>query len=151
MARLYVPGLSQRSPASIYQAKAYTGSGTCKVDRSGERAPLTPEYSFNLSADWIQNLGTGMELELGADLIYEDDQDVAEDGDDKLVQDAFTKLNLRARLHSADDSWTLGLNVNNVTDEETIHYGNDVPLSDGARFVRPDAPRTVTITGTYRF
>jgi iron complex outermembrane receptor protein len=135
----------------IYQTKAYTGSGTCKVDRSGERAPLTPEYSFNLSADWIQNLGTGMELELGADLIYEDDQDVAEDGDDKLVQDAFTKLNLRASLHSADDSWTLGLNVNNVTDEETIHYGNDVPLSDGARFVRPDAPRTVTITGTYRF
>ncbi len=135
----------------IYQTKAYTGSGPCKVDRSGERAGLTPEYSFNLSADWIQNLGTSMELELGADLIYEDEQNVAEDGDNKLVQDAFTKLNLRARLHSADDSWTLGLNVSNVTDKGTTHYGNDVPLSDGARFVLPDAPRTVTLEGIYRF
>ncbi|MGV6807787.1 MAG: TonB-dependent receptor domain-containing protein, partial [bacterium] len=127
-------------------------SSPCGQDLTGERSNNSPEYSFNLSANWFAPISENVELEATATVMYEDEFYVSADLDDVLLQDSYTKLDLRLGLNDlANDAWSVAVAVKNVTDEETFHYGNDVPFTPGARFVRMDAPRTVTISGTYRF
>jgi len=139
-------------PCDAYQQAVSGASLECSADRSGGRAPNTPEYTFNLSADWQQAISDVLLLELSATLAYEDEFFVSSDNDSVLLQDASTKLDLRVALSDlSQDAWTVSLLVKNLTGEETFHYGTDVPLTPGARFVRTDAPRTATVNAVYRF
>ncbi|MBT3411974.1 MAG: TonB-dependent receptor [Halieaceae bacterium] len=140
----------KNAPCDVYATLSATTAG-CVTDLSGETGVNTPEYSANVTLDWKRAISSDIELQLGATLLYEDSFFVATDLDPLLEQDSYTKLNLRARLNSLNNTWSTALLVNNVTDEDTFHYGNDVPLFSGARFIRPDAPRTVTLEVVYRF
>lgn len=53
----------------------------------------------------------------------------------------------RGDCYGAKARRVIAIIANNVTDEETFHYGTDVPLLAGARFGRLDAPRTITFEG----
>lgn len=139
-------------PCDIYQQTAQGGSLVgCTTDRTGDVGPNTPEFSFNATLDWRRAISANLELQLGGTAVYEDSFYVAPDLDPLLEQDAYTKLNLRAGLNSLNGNWSIAIIANNVTDEETFHYGTDVPLLAGARFGRLDAPRTITLEGVYRF
>ena len=147
----------ENGPCDIYtQTAANTAAGTssasCTKNLSGERATNTPEWTFNLAAEWTQPLGDALEFVAGATVVYEDEYYTSADLDPVMLQDAVTKVDLRLGLNDiANNAWSVALLVKNVTDEDTFHYGTDVPLVGGARFVRPDAPRTATIQAVYRF
>jgi iron complex outermembrane receptor protein len=138
-------------PCNAYETAAYTGAGACSVDLSGESSPNTPEFSFNLNADWVQPLADAMELNVILSMNYEDEFRVSQDVDPILSQDAYAKYNLRVALNSTDDTWSVSVLGSNLTNEKTFHYGNDVPSLAGGRFVLSEAPRTITLEGSYRF
>ncbi|MEM6581692.1 MAG: TonB-dependent receptor [Pseudomonadota bacterium] len=133
------------------QTAAGGGLAGCTVDRSGETAMNAPEYTANLTLEWVGDITSNVELQLGATVMYEDNFFVAPDLDPLLEQGSFTKLNLRLGVGSIDGPWSFAFRANNVTDEDTFHYGTDIPLFEGARFVLADMPRTYTIEGVYRF
>jgi len=138
-------------PCNVYETTAYTGTGACSVDLSGESNANTPEFSFNLNADWVHPLADAMELNVILSMNYEDEFRVSQDVDPILTQDAYAKYNLRVALNSTDDTWSVSVLGSNLTDEETFHYGNDVPSVTGGRFILSEAPRTITLEGIYRF
>ena len=59
-------------------------------------------------------------------------------------------MDLRARAMTAvnDACAVLG---KSLTDEDTYSYVNDMPLFNGARQGRLDAPRSYAVRGRYRF
>lgn len=139
-------------PCDIYaQAAAGGGLAGCTADLTGATGPNAPELSANATLDWRAPISDGLELQFSGTVVYEDSFFVSPDLDPLLEQDAYTKLNLRAGLASLNDTWSVALIANNVTDETTFHYGTDVPLLPGARFVRTDPPRTIMLEAVYRF
>ena len=47
------------------------------------------------------------------------------------VQDAYTKLDLAARVSAPDDRWTLSLIGRNLTEEFVVTSANDIPFTGG--------------------
>lgn len=62
------------------------------------------------------------------------------------VQDANTKLDLRAGIASPDDRWALEIWGKNVTDERTRSVTFDIPLNVGARGAFVQDPATYGVT-----
>jgi len=69
------------------------------------------------------------------------------------IQEANTKVNLRAGIGSADGKWQLEGFVTNVTDEQTRSITFNIPLRQGAnsRGAFIDAPRTYGVTLRTKF
>ena len=62
------------------------------------------------------------------------------------IQDANTKVNLRAGIGNAEGSWTLEAWGNNVTDEQTKNVTFNTPLRINSRGSFLEAPRTYGLT-----
>lgn len=130
--------------------------GLCDV--SGQRREFTPEYQATLSADYFLPIGESMELHTSLDLIYSDEYFASPTLDPNLVQDSFTKVNLRVALGAADGQWEVALVGKNLTDETVKTFGNTTPLSGAltggtgtAYYSFFDRPRSVALQGTFRF
>ena len=67
------------------------------------------------------------------------------------IQDANSKLNLRAGISTADDRWTFEIWGNNVTDEQTKNVTFNMPLRGTARGVFIQDPATYGVTLRTRF
>ena len=120
-------------------------------DLSGRTSENTPELSASVSVEHTLAIGNDYELVSTVDVIYQDEQYRQADLDPVSLDDAFVKVNLAATLSSLASGWEVSLLVKNLTDEETFSYVNDTPLVDGARQFIPDRPRTVALSGTWRF
>lgn len=130
--------------------------GLC--DFSGQRREFTPEYQGTFTVDHVLTLGDNLELHSTLDIIYSDEYFASPTLDKNLVQEAYTKLNLRVALGSADGQWDVALVGKNLTDESVITFGNTAPLSTAltggkgaAYYAFFDRPRSVALQGTYRF
>lgn len=130
--------------------------GLCDV--SGQRREFTPEYQGTLSLDHVVGLGDNLELHSTLDLIYSDEYMASPTLDPNMVQEAYTKVNLRVALGAADGQWDVALVGKNLTDEDVMTFGNSTPLSTAltagkgtAYYAFFDRPRSVAIQGTFRF
>ncbi|WNC73880.1 TonB-dependent receptor [Thalassotalea psychrophila] len=126
-----------------------TGMEIC--DLTDETTPFAPELSSSLFLDYITEIGTNMELFLQLNVNYMDDVFLDTDLDPNVMQEAHTKVNARIALASIEETWELALIGKNLTDETTFSAGLDVPLVAGGYMGYTDAPRTVSVQGTYRF
>ncbi len=128
-------------------------SGVPFCDWSGNTNQLTPEFSATVSADFVYPVWGNLELRATLDVIYSDEYFAAPDLDPNLVQDSFTKINARLGIGSVDGTWDVALVGKNLTDEEIISFGNDVPLTGPVQsyFAFVERPATVAIQGRYRF
>lgn len=143
----------ENGPCTVYQELTAQSQGIagCQANREGDSINNAPEYSLNATLDWTRPISDGIEIQLAGTLIYEDDYFTSTDLDPILEQDAYVKLHMRAGINSTDGKWTAAVIVDNVTDEETFHWGNDTPLFAGGRSIRPDTPRMIYLEGVYRF
>ena len=136
--------------------------GLCDV--SGETREYTPELQGTLTADYVMPLGDGLELKATVDLIYSDDYFASNTLDPNLTQDSFTKINARLAVSSTEGTWDVALVGKNLTDEEVISFGGQVPLSTTltagafgpagagtAYYAFYDRPMSIALQGTYRF
>jgi outer membrane receptor protein involved in Fe transport len=119
-------------------------------DLKGKESENSPEWTAAFTAEHIQPFGN-YELRSSVDVSYSDDVYRQGDLDPVALQDSFTKVNAALIFGPADGTWDVSLIGKNLTDEDTYSYVNDMPLFNGARQGRLDAPRSYALRGRYRF
>ncbi|MDJ0879989.1 MAG: TonB-dependent receptor [Halieaceae bacterium] len=119
-------------------------------DLEGKVSENTPDWSAALIAEYVMPIGR-YELRTAADLSYSDDVFRQGDLDPVSKQDSFTKVNASIIFGPDSGDWDVSLVGKNLTDEDTYSYVNDMPLFNGARQGRLDAPRSYAVRGRYRF
>ena len=110
-----------------------------------------PNYSYNISGEYVWPIGNNMEL-VGFLRVYgEDDKDLSLDLDPNTVQDSFTKLDARMTLAAMSGRWEVSLVGRNLTDKTTIGFGNDINLFRGSYFGITESPRSLVLQATLRY
>lgn len=117
-------------------------------DYSGQTNNLIPEYSGVLGVAYDHQFDSGWDINGVLDLLFSDDYLLTPNLDPRLMQDSYLMLNGRLALSTPNRNWEFALVGKNLTDEEIMNFGNDVPLA-GASFGAPGffafvaQPRTV--------
>lgn len=99
-------------------------------DYSGRTPPKAPETAARLGATYEFPLGT-LNASLSGDVSYTGEYNFTDTLRPDAVQDAYTKLDLAARLSAPDDRWTLSLIGRNLTEEFVVTSANDIPFTGG--------------------
>ncbi|MFB1035323.1 MAG: TonB-dependent receptor, partial [Sinobacterium sp.] len=130
--------------------------GLC--DQSGERKEYTPEYQFNIGANWETAITNGLVLKLAADANYMDDYLYAATLDEESRQEATTVVNARIALAEVDSVWEIALIGRNLTDEEILNFGGNTPLAStltsgtgNSYYAFVNRPRNVAVQFNYNF
>ncbi len=129
----------------------------------GKRQAYTPEWTANLSGDYITTISDNLELRAVVDLIYSDSYLTSASLDPRTEQDSYTKVNARLSLGSSDGKWEVALIGKNLTDESVLTYSAEVPTSSTlvsaatgggqglAYYGFYDRPRSVALQATVHF
>jgi hypothetical protein len=133
------------------------GDGTPELcSYTGNSNQLVSDLQGNIAFDFRTPVGDRLEAHAVFDVFYTSEYDASATFDPALVQDAYTKLNLRLGLGSDTGSWQLALLAKNLTDEKVLSFGGDTPLAGstfGAKsnyaFFLPG--RTYTLQAVLRF
>lgn len=130
--------------------------GLCDV--AGERKEYTPEFQANLGAAWSDPLTDKLVMDASLDLSYMGDYIYAANLDPRTEQDAYTLLNGRVALSSADGDWELALIGRNLTDQTVINFGGNTPLggtltggAGNSYYAFVNRPRNIALQATYSF
>ena len=99
-------------------------------DYSGRTPPKAPETAGRLGATYAFPVGQ-FEASLSGDVSYTGEYYFTDTLRPDAVQDAYTKLDLAARLSAPDDRWTLSLIGRNLTEEFVVTSANDIPFTGG--------------------
>lgn len=98
-------------------------------DITGQRREFTPEYSANISANYLWPITDSMELSFTFDVIYSDEYLASPTLDPNLVQDSYVQINARIALNMLYGDLSVALVGKNLTDEEILTFGNQLPVS----------------------
>jgi outer membrane receptor protein involved in Fe transport len=109
----------------------------------GATASFAPEWSATASISYDRDLGNNLRGGFSLAAKYMSDYNTGSDLLPWKQQDAFTTLNGRISLGSADERWTLELWAQNLTDEEYVQVAYNAPLQ-GSAF-----QSTIQPNGTY--
>ncbi|HEX7036102.1 MAG TPA: TonB-dependent receptor [Pseudomonadales bacterium] len=121
-------------------------SGAGVQDLSGKR--FAPLFSGTLGLGYVLGLPGNRELLLRADFQYFAEQENPRDP--TIAQGSRTNLDLAATLRPVSGvGWSLGLLVQNATDEEDYFYEFEAPSQIGTRIGFPVPPRMVTLRASY--
>jgi iron complex outermembrane receptor protein len=92
---------------------------------------VTPEYSYSAGGNYTWQLGGLGSLELAANLVAVDDHynGLGVQNWDSEIVEAYEVLGAAATFRSADESWSLAIGADNLTDEEywTTGFFGSVP------------------------
>ncbi|MFT4823441.1 MAG: iron complex outermembrane receptor protein [Halioglobus sp.] len=122
------------------------------ADLGGEDLLRAPAWSANLGINYAVPLpALEARLTFAADVLLSDSYFVNIDLDAAEEQDSYALLNARIILASADQAWQLALIGRNLTDQEVLTGGADVPLQPGAHFAVLIPPRQLEISLSYQF
>lgn len=119
-----------------------------ECDLSGESMPFAPEFSGNVFADFVYPMTSSINLVAGAKVLFSEDYYTEGSLDPVGQQDAYHKINARIGVEAEDDKWSVMVIGKNLNDEITT---NAYQFFQGTNFGFPQAPKTITLQGTYRF
>lgn len=132
-------------------------TGTCPNPIDGTQ-PLddktlqyAPDYSYSASAEYVMPMGENLEFVSFVQLYGQDETALALDLDPNTFQDSYNKWDARLTLRSAEGDWSVSVIGRNLSDKRVANFANDIPVFDGSYFSLLEAPRTVSVQGTYRF
>jgi iron complex outermembrane receptor protein len=94
----------------------------------GRRISNAPKWTATTSFAWTPQITEGLRGLLYFDARYMSSFNTGSDLDIEKTQHAFTLVNVRAGIHSADDSWGLEFWSQNVFDKRYIQVGFDGPV-----------------------
>ncbi len=120
-------------------------------DLTDEDTAFAPKYSASLFLDYYTEITETIEFKAQLNVNYKDDFFFDTDIDPNLMQKSHSKVNMRVAFADIDEMWELAVIGKNLTDKRTFSAGLDVPLAAGGYMGYTDAPRTITVQGTYRF
>jgi len=122
--------------------------------RTGTSPSNTPEWSGNLVLDYYLPFANSLAFRATLDANYEDEYDTEPTKEVGLVQDAYTKYNLRLALEG--ERWTLAVLGKNLSDEDVIEFSGIEALT-GSLWAAPtyygylQPPRTISAQFDLRF
>lgn len=121
-------------------------------DLDGEPVPQAPDVTVNLGAEYTIPLdGTLVsKIVLRGDVYYSDDVVLRWYGTANDTQEAYTRVNLAAKILGVNDKTSLDVFLNNVTDEHYKLYSFYIAPVD-AYFGNYAAPRTWGVRLSHRF
>ncbi len=114
-------GCDQDLLGGVYQSQVF----------SGRTPPKAPETAGRLGATYEFPVSQSLTASLSGDVSYTGEYNFTDTLRPDGVQDAYTKLDLAARLMSNDDRWTLSLIGRNLTEEYVVTSANDIPFTGG--------------------
>lgn len=94
----------------------------------GERVSFAPEWTSTLGINFDRDLGNGVRGGFSLSGKYSSEYNTGSDLLPAKMQDAFTLLNGRISLGSADERWTFEVWGQNLTDEEYYQVVFNAPL-----------------------
>lgn len=125
------------------------GESVC--DLSDRDLQFSPDWAGHWNLTWESSIANGLLLTVTTDVNFTDSYFISSDLDPEFEQSGFAKVDMRVSIQPELGSWELALVARNLTDKETISFGNDVPLSGGSYFKNIDKGRTVAVQARYRF
>jgi outer membrane receptor protein involved in Fe transport len=129
-----------------------------RPERQDDTLSFAPELSASLLTTFEQPIGSFVFRTVLA-AKYTSDYNTGSNLDPRKIQDAFTLVNARIGFGSRDQSWTLELWANNVTDEEYFQVAFDAALQGSSTGPTATsmidaflgAPRTFGATARFKF
>jgi iron complex outermembrane receptor protein len=118
-------------------------------DLSGNELPLAPKLTATLGVDWQTPISPALRLALHADGSYAAKQYFDIFDTERLANDAYTLVNARVALQSADARWEVAAWGKNLSDEFYFTYG--LETSFGFDYFHVGAPRSYGIEASWRF
>lgn len=123
---------------------------------SGDRLPYAPEWSANLSLDYVYPWSSaGLEWHVEGVVNYRDEQ--YQQRGESSPDNALTMVDLRLALASADGAWEVALLGKNLLDEESS-FGFDFPFFGGQLLPAGSTtigslnrPRTLALQARFNF
>lgn len=133
------------------------GDGTPELcSYTGQSNQMVSDWQGNLTFDFSIPIGSSYELNALLDFFYKGDHHTSNTFDPKLIQDAYTKINARIGFGAESGRWEIALLGRNLTDEDILQYGGDMPLAGsnfgaGGNYAFFAQGRTLSVQGTLRF
>ncbi len=119
-----------QSPAAGCNVDVVPGGAFEGLDLSGEEIQRAPELTGTLGFSYERPiLGSGLLLNLSADVSYSDSYDVMQQRMPGTRQPSYHKFNASLSLANPDDTWRVALIGRNLNDEILRTVGQNVPLS----------------------
>ena len=137
------------APCTIYQSAA-TGAG-CSQDLAGETPPNAPEWAASVYGSYENQISSRLWLNARLEVAYKDEMYLDGDLDPNLLQDETVMVNARIGITGAAERWEVALYGRNLTDETTIGWGTDAPLSAGIYAGWAAEPRVLGVQARYNF
>ncbi len=139
---------------NCYAGQTPNGVTATTCDYTGKRGVYTPEYTVNVSLDYLRAITDEINFVGFIDVQQVDGHNVHVNLDPTGQIDAYTMLNMRIGVEG--ERWAVGLLGKNLLDEEVVSYSANAPLSDSSfgtnthySFVR--RPMTLALEGTVKF
>ncbi len=139
------------SPAPEFPPQ-FAGQVDCRNDLAGESLDNAPEWTLSTFAQYenVAEILSGNMYFARLEYIYTDSYYLAQDLDPNLENDATNMFNLRMGIRDIAGAWEATLWARNLTDEESLLAGFDVPVYSGyVGFNAP--PRTYGASLRYNF
>jgi iron complex outermembrane receptor protein len=133
------------------------GDGTPELcSYTGNSNQLVSDVQGNLLFDLRIPIGSNLEFGGLLDIFYTSEYDASATFDPKLVQDAYTMLNLRLSLGAQSGRWEIAALARNLTDERVLSFGGDTPLAGSTFGAQSNYSfwsrgQTLSLQGTLRF
>lgn len=95
------------------------------IDVTGSEFPYSPEYQFNVDAEYRWHLSTAVEAFVGGSVYHQSDSkagfsDQTTSLDPLFELDGYTALDLRAGINGTESNWSAYVFGRNVTDEDYL-------------------------------
>lgn len=126
--------------------------GLC--DYTGKTNQYVADYSgsFGLKKAW--NVGSTLILENTLDIVFSGEYNPTQNLDPDILQPSYYKANIGVSLGGYSGIWRLELLAKNITNEATITYANDTPLSNSTfgskgHYGFISQPRSFNLAATY--
>ncbi len=121
-------------------------------DRSGQRLPRAPRYTFNAGGTYETEIGSGLKAGISGDAIYTSSFRTDEQGSPDGFVDSFWRFNASVHVGAEDGKWDLALLGRNLTNEYYQLVSNDktfgTPGEYGGFTLRP---REIALQATVKF
>jgi iron complex outermembrane receptor protein len=130
-----------------------------RPERQDDTLSFAPELSASLSATFEQPIGSNHMFRTNIGAKYTSEYNTGSNLDPRKIQDAITLVNARLGFGAADQTWTVELWAQNLTDEEYYQVAFDVALQGSSVGPTPTsmidaflgAPRTFGATARFKF
>ncbi len=139
-------------PASAEPKTDEPELGAPLCDYTGRRGVYTPKYTVNGSFDFNYPINAKVNFISNLDLQWVDKQIVHVNHDG--IEDAYTMVSMRIGFET--ENWLVAILGQNLLNEEVISYTGNTPLAEdiaksNTHYSFVKRPRTLTLTGSYKF